>query len=119
MSALAYGFRESSGGHWLGRHRRASDAARRLSWALVGVAAYSVLILIYGKNPLDAFHQIWTNTLTTSYGLQDVVVRMTPLLLCAMAVTIPARVLAVNVGGEGQLFAGGLCATGVAITFTS
>src|SRR5581483_9402102 len=54
-----------------------------------------------------------------SYGLQDVLVRMTPLLFAAMAVLIPARVLQVNVGGEGQIFAGGLCATGVAITFTS
>jgi general nucleoside transport system permease protein len=46
-------------------------------------------------------------TLSSKYGLQDVLARMTPLLFAAMAVTIPARVGQVNVGGEGQIFAGG------------
>jgi simple sugar transport system permease protein len=68
---------------------------------------------------LHAFHEIWASTLTSKYGLQDVLVRMTPLLFAAMAVTIPARVGQVNVGGEGQIFAGGLTAAWVVLTFTS
>ena len=98
---------------------RPSGVLRWLGWALLGVLAYSVLILIYGKSPLHAFHEIWAHTLATSYGLQDVLVRMTPLLFAAMAVAVPARIGQVNVGGEGQIFAGGLTATWVAITFTS
>jgi ABC-type uncharacterized transport system permease subunit len=104
---------------WVARHRRLYELLRWLGWAAVGVVAYSALVLIYGKSPLNAFHNIWSSTLTSSYGLQDVVVRMTPLLFTAMAVAIPARVLQVNVGGEGQLFAGGLTASGFALTFTS
>jgi ABC-type uncharacterized transport system permease subunit len=92
---------------------------RWLSWAALGVLVYSVLILVYGKSPVHAFHEIWANTLTTQYGLEDVLVRMTPLLFAAMAVTIPARIGQVNVGGEGQIFVGGIAATGIAITFTS
>jgi general nucleoside transport system permease protein len=121
MSTIETSLRE--GAHflpdWLERHPRAGTAARWLSWALVGVLAYSSLVLIYGKSPIDAFQHIWSNTLTTEYGLLDVLVRMTPLLLTAMAVAIPARLIQVNVGGEGQLYIGGLTATGVAITFTS
>jgi ABC-type uncharacterized transport system permease subunit len=101
------------------RHQRVDDAVRWVSWAAVGVAAYAALILIYGKSPVDAFHNIWSGTLASSYGLQDVAVRMTPLLFAAMAVAIPARVGQVNVGGEGQIFAGGLTASAVALTFTS
>ncbi len=100
-------------------HPRASHALRLLGWAVIAVAAYSVLILIYGKSPLHAFHEIWAHTLTTRYGLEDVAVRMTPLLFAAMAVLIPARIGQVNVGGEGQLFMGGLAAAWVALTFTS
>jgi general nucleoside transport system permease protein len=104
---------------WTDRHRHVYDIARWAVWAVVGVACYAALILIYGKNPLDAFHNIWSSTLASSYGLQDVVVRMTPLLFAAMAVAIPARVGQVNVGGEGQIFIGGLAAAWVALTFTS
>ncbi len=90
-----------------------------LAWAAAGVGLYAVLIGSYGKNPLHAFGDIFTNTLGSGYDFGEVVVRMTPLLLTALAVTIPARIGQVNVGGEGQLFAGGLCATWGAITFTS
>lgn len=101
------------------RHPRLADTLRWSGWAVVGLAIYSVLILSYGKNPLRAFSDIFTNTIGSNYGLGEVVVRMIPLLFTAMAVTIPARVGQVNVGGEGQLFAGGLASTWVAITFTS
>jgi general nucleoside transport system permease protein len=98
---------------------RFSVVFRWFAWAALGVLAYAALILIYGKSPLHAFHDIWASTLTTSYGLEDVLVRMTPLIFAAMAAAIPARIGLVNVGGEGQIFVGGLAATGVAITFTS
>jgi len=90
-----------------------------LGWALVGLLAYSALVGVYGKNPVDALHAIWSSTLSSSYGRQDVVVRMIPLLFCAMAVAVPARVLQVNVGGEGQLFIGGLTSAWVGLSFTS
>lgn len=103
----------------LDRHPRTRELARWTLWLLLGLLAYVLLILLYGKSPLHAFHEIWSSTLTSSYGLQDVAVRMTPLLFTAMAVAIPARVGQVNVGGEGQLFMGGLTAAWVALTFTS
>jgi ABC-type uncharacterized transport system permease subunit len=119
VSTIAATLRSSSFGEWLQGHPRWSALVRWLAWAAIAVLAYSGLILIYGKSPLNAFHDIYASTLTTSYGLQDVLVRMTPLLFAAMVVAIPARIGQVNVGGEGQIFAGGLVATGVAITFTS
>ncbi len=100
----------------LGNHR---DAPRRAFWVAIALAAYAVLILIYGKSPIHAFHEIWANTLSTKYGLQDVLVRMTPLLFAAMAVAIPARVIQVNVGGEGQIYAGGLVSAGIALHCTT
>ena len=107
MSAIAAAVGFDGLGSWFDRHRRLTTALRWLGWATVGVLAYVVLILIYGKSPLHAFHEIWANTLSSKYGLQDVLVRMTPLLFAALAVTIPARIGQVNVGGEGQIFAGG------------
>lgn len=109
----------SSIGVSFSRHRRLSDLGHWAGWAAVGIAVYAVLILSYGKNPVHAFADIFSNTLATRYGLGEVLVRTTPLLFTAIAVMIPARIGQVNVGGEGQLFVGGLCATWAAITLTS
>jgi general nucleoside transport system permease protein len=92
---------------------------RWAAWACAGLGLYAVMIASYGKDPLQAFDDILSNTFGSSYSFGEVVVKMSPLLLTALAVTIPARIGQVNVGGEGQLFTGGLCATFAAITFTS
>ena len=118
MSAVGAAAAQSRLG-WFERHPRLQDAARWVGWGIVGVASYAALILIYGKSPVGALQDIWSNALASSYGRQDVIVRMTPLLFAAMAVAIPARVGQVNVGGEGQIFAGGLTASWFALTFTS
>ena len=83
MSSIASPLAPSN---WLGRHPHARESARWTGWALLAVLAYVGLILIYGKSPLHAFHEIWASTLTSRYGLEDVAVRMTPLLFTAMAV---------------------------------
>jgi general nucleoside transport system permease protein len=119
MSAIAAAVGFDGLGSWFDHHRRLTTALRWLGWAAVGVLVYVVLILLYGKSPIHAFHEIWAHTLSSKYGLQDVAVRMTPLLFAALAVTIPARIGQVNVGGEGQIFAGGAGAAWVALTFTS
>ena len=118
MSSLAVTSRNAARG-WLDRHVRLETASRWLAWSSVGVLVYVVLILLYGKNPLEAFHEIWSSTLSSRYGLEDVLVRMTPLLFAALAVTIPARVNQVNVGGEGQIFVGGAAAAWVGLNLTS
>jgi hypothetical protein len=38
---------------------------RRLGWAAVGLVVYIALILIYGKNPPEAFREIWANALSS------------------------------------------------------
>ena len=41
--------------------------------------------------------------------------RSTPIILAALAVTVPARAGLINVGGEGQLIIGGIGAMGVSL----
>ena len=95
------------------------DVLRWLGWAGLVLAIYTVLLLVFGKNPLDAYVSILTNTLGSTYGLSEVVVKMIPLVILALAVAVPARIGLINVGGEGQLFVGGLAAAWVGLTFGS
>ncbi len=88
-------------------------------WVLLAIAVYALLMLVYRQNPWTAFVNIYQSTVGTSFGWSEVLEGMIPIVFCAMAVTIPARVGQVNVGGEGQLWIGGLCATGIALWFTS
>ncbi len=99
--------------------RRAS-AAGVSHFALVfgfAVAVFAVVLLAAGKDPLRAYVDIFSATLASGYGFSEVLVRMIPLTLTALAVAVPSRIGLINVGGEGQLYAGALAATWGALTF--
>jgi general nucleoside transport system permease protein len=81
----------------------------------VGLVAFALLLLLFGRNPLRAYVDIFASTLGSGYGFSETLVKVTPLLLTALAVAVPARIWLINVGGEGQLYVGALCATWAAL----
>src|SRR5262245_61475516 len=56
----------------------------------------------------------WRATFGTSFGITQVIIYATPLLLAGIAVAVGRAVALWNVGVEGQIFLGGWAATGVA-----
>lgn len=86
---------------------------------LVVLVAFSLVLLLAGKDPLRAYTDVFSQTLGTPYGLSEILVRMVPLILTAVAVAIPARLGLINIGGEGQFYIGAWLATWGAITFTN
>ena len=91
---------------------------RYLAMVALALAIFALVLLLFGKDPLRAYGDILRSTLGSAYGLTEVVVKMIPLVLCACAVLLPARIGLVNVGGEGQLYMGAWLATFGALTFT-
>jgi simple sugar transport system permease protein len=83
----------------------------------LALGVFGVVLLLFGKDPLAAYADIFRSTLGSSYGLSEALVKLIPLLLCALAVLLPARVGLVNVGGEGQLYMGAWLATWGALRF--
>ena len=51
------------------------------------------------------------------YSASESLVKATPILLCALAVILPARLGLITVGGEGQLYLGALLGTAVVVNF--
>lgn len=95
-------------------------AIARYSFILsIAFLAYGVVLLVSGKDPVKAYIDIVSSALGSTYGFSEVIVRMIPLLLTALAVALPSRLILINVGGEGQLYMGAWLATWGAITFTS
>ena len=95
------------------------EVARFIAAVTIAFAAFSVLLLLQSKNPVQTYHDIFTSTLGSSYGRSEVGVKMIPLVLCALAVSLPAQVGLVNVGGEGQLYIGAWLESWPALSFTS
>lgn len=86
-------------------------------WAiLLAMILFGVLLAVLGKDPIKAYESIYRGALADSYGWSEVVVKMIPFILTALAVAIPARLGLVNVGGEGQIYMGAIFASYVALT---
>jgi simple sugar transport system permease protein len=84
---------------------------------LLALLTFGGLLLLLGTDPLATYTAIFQGTLADSYGWSEVIVKMTPFILAALATAIPARVGLVNVGGEGQILFGALGATLAALSF--
>jgi simple sugar transport system permease protein len=85
--------------------------------AVVSLAIFAVLLLLAGKDPLRAYRDTLIYVFGNTYGFSELLVRMTPLLLTAVAVALPACLGLINVGGEGQLYMGAWLATAGALWF--
>jgi len=66
------------------------------------------LILIAGKNPLFAYTVLFQESLTNYYGFGNTLTKTTPLLLTGLGVLVALKAGQFNIGGEGQIYMGGL-----------
>ena len=69
-----------------------------------------LVIAMAGRDPVMIFSKMFRSTLGSSYGIGQVVFRMTTLVFVGLAVAIPFRVRLFNVGAEGQLQMGAFAA---------
>jgi simple sugar transport system permease protein len=90
-------------------------SARYAGVAVIVLVVFAGVLLLAGKDPIKAYADTFRYSLANSYGFSELLVRMTPLLLTAVAVAIPSRLGLINVGGEGQLFMGAWAATAAAL----
>lgn len=84
------------------------------------VAAFGLLasgfFLLIGRGPIEMFLAIAQAGAGSAYAVGESLLRATPILLCALATLVPARLGLVSVGAEGQLYFGALVGTGVMLS---
>jgi ABC-type uncharacterized transport system permease subunit len=96
-------------------------SARAKAFALVAavaLAVFATLLIAAGKDPVKAYVDTLTYVFGNAYGFSELLVRMIPLMLTAVAAALPARVGLINVGAEGQLYMGAWLATAGALAFS-
>jgi general nucleoside transport system permease protein len=81
-----------------------SPIAAILAALLVG----AVLIAIAGASPIKAYSVLFSDSLTNYYGFGSMLTKFAPLLLAGLGVLVALRANQFNIGGEGQIYMGGL-----------
>lgn len=89
-----------------------------LSAALIGALLIGAFFILLAKSdPFLAYQVMLTGPFTSSFGLTEVVVRATPLLLTGLGIIISFRCGVLNIGGEGQILMGAVAAAAMALGF--
>jgi len=92
------------------------STAGRLAVAILAAGIlFGLILLVLGKDPLQAYAGMLRGALGDSYGWTEVLVKICPLVLCAVAAAIAAKVGLINVGADGQFQIGMVAATAVAL----
>jgi general nucleoside transport system permease protein len=99
------------------------EPSRVMGWAspLVAVAATLVIGFVLfsalGRNPVQAFFVFFLKPVSTLYGVGELLLKASPLMLCAVGLAVGYRANVWNIGAEGQLTLGAICGGGVALAF--
>lgn len=89
--------------------------------ALVMAAIFVLVAMAFfvsiGKPPLRTLIDMVMFAVGDTYSLSETLVKTAPILLCALATILPARLGLVSVGADGQLFVGAIFGTAIVLTF--
>jgi general nucleoside transport system permease protein len=85
---------------------------------VVAFAAVGVFIGLMGFDVLKAYQTILFTSFRTNNGIVQTLLKFVPLMLQALAFTVPLATGKFNIGGEGQMIVGGIGAAAVGILFT-
>jgi len=105
------------------RLERRPEASQVMSYASPLIAIVLMLIgglLLFaflGKNPLEGFKVFFINPISDWYGVSELFLKATPLMLIAVGLAVGFRANVWNIGAEGQLIVGGIAASAVALYF--
>lgn len=78
---------------------------------LAAMLVGSIIILIYGENPLEVYNKLFLGAFGSQRGIFGSMQRATPLIFTAIASTVAFRTGVFNVGVEGQFFIGAISGT--------
>ncbi len=77
----------------------------------------AILFALLGHDPVEAMHAFFIAPVSSAYGLGELGVKATPLILCAVGLAIGFRANVWNIGAEGQLTLGAIFGGGLALWF--
>ena len=83
---------------------------------LIFVAGF-ILFSALGRNPWEAFHAFFVQPIDDLNGVAELLLKASPLVLCAVGLAVGFRASIWNIGAEGQLAVGAIAAGWLALAF--
>jgi general nucleoside transport system permease protein len=99
------------------------EPSRLAGWLSPVVATLAVLAIGFvlfsamGKNPWEAMYVFFIEPIDTVYDIGELLLKASPIMLCAVGLAIGYRANVWNIGAEGQLIMGAIFGGGVALAF--
>ncbi len=78
----------------------------------------AVIVYIAGSSPYEAYKALFVGAFGGTYNIAQTLTRTTPLIFTGLTVAFAFRCGLFNIGGEGQLYIGGMTAAVVGVSFT-
>ena len=88
-----------------------------LAALVLAILTSLILFAVLGKSPAQALYSLLLEPFVGWYNLSEVLLKMGPLLLIAQGLAIGFRANIFNIGAEGQLVVGAICATALPVYF--
>jgi ABC-type uncharacterized transport system permease subunit len=104
----------------LERRSKPSAAMRVASSPLAVLAMLATCLLLFaalGKDPAAAFRVFFVEPVDSLYGVGELMLKATPLMLCALGLALSYRTNVWNIGAEGQLTVGAITGGGVGLFY--
>lgn len=95
----------------------ARSVAIQIGAVAVGLVLSALLLTTIGESPGNVLRTLLEGAFGSEFALTQTALKAVPLALTGFAVTLPLRMNLWNIGAEGQLHAGAIGATWVALTF--
>src|ERR1700728_1788844 len=106
----------------LERRQKPSAAMRIWSSPLAALAMLATGLLVFaalGKDPVAAFRVFFIEPVSSLYGVGELLLKATPLMLCALGLAVCYRANVWNIGAEGQLTVGAMAGAGIGLFYGS
>ncbi len=86
-----------------------------LASLIVALAVGALVLLAVGSDPVEAYRTMYDASLSGSAPIERTLTYATPLILTGLAAAVAFRMRTYNIGAEGQLFAGAIAGSWVAL----
>jgi simple sugar transport system permease protein len=89
--------------------------AARVAAIILALVIAGIILAIAGENPIDLASEVIDASFGSRFGIEDIGVLVTPLILTGLSVAVAQQIGAWNIGGEGQFYAGAFLASAIGL----
>ena len=83
--------------------------------ALAMLATIFLTLSVLGKDPVAAFKVFFVEPFGSLYGIGELLLKATPLMICALGLAVGYRANVWNIGAEGQFTMGAIAGSGIGL----